>query len=223
MTGKQSTLKMSSPIPISLSVYLRFIMMYPYPINHDWLVIGKFCSIACGVKFLFTSANHTLCSLFTYPVPFFYEEGGLEKEAVADAWDNKGDITIGNDVWIGYEAVVLSGVTIGNGAIIGASAVVTKNVPPYTIVGGVPAKPIRKRFDALMMRSWINCRHCTGSTGVYDIRLLPWPVTTENIVYYNCNTRSADTCYSKSHRFLVKTVVLLSEYNFQIYKTYKRK
>lgn len=72
---------------------------------------------------------------------------GLKREDVADAWDNKGDIRIGNDVWIGYEAVIFAGVTIGDGAIIGTRALVTKDVPPYTIVGGVPAKPIRKRFD----------------------------------------------------------------------------
>ena len=65
---------------------------------------------------------------------------------MATAWDNKGDIVIGNDVWIGYEAVIMAGVHIGNGAIIAARAVVTKDVPPYTIVGGIPAKPIRKRF-----------------------------------------------------------------------------
>ena len=68
-------------------------------------------------------------------------------ERIPEAWDNQGDIVIGNDVWIGYEAVILAGVTIGDGAIIGARAVVTKDVPPYTIVGGVPAKPIRKRFS----------------------------------------------------------------------------
>ena len=66
---------------------------------------------------------------------------------LTEAWDNKGDIIIGNDVWIGYDAVILAGVTIGDGAIIGTRAVVTKDVPPYTIVGGVPAKPIRKRFS----------------------------------------------------------------------------
>ena len=65
---------------------------------------------------------------------------------IPEAWDNRGDIVIGNDVWIGYEAVVLAGVTIGDGAIVAARAVVTKDVPPYTIVGGVPARPIRKRF-----------------------------------------------------------------------------
>ena len=106
-----------------------------------------FCSIACGAKFSFASGNHTMRSLSTYPFPIFFEEWGLDAKNIRDAWDNKGDIVIGNDVWIGYEAVILSGVTVGDGAVIGARAVVTKDVPPYTVVGGVPAKPIRKRFD----------------------------------------------------------------------------
>lgn len=122
-------------------------VLYQYPINHDKLIIGKFCSIACGAKFIFNGANHTLSSFSTYPFPIFFEEWGLDMKNVAAAWDNKGDIVIGNDVWIGYEAVIMAGVTIGDGAIIGTRAVVTKDVPPYTIVGGVPAKPIRKRFS----------------------------------------------------------------------------
>ena len=122
-------------------------VLYHYPVNKDKLKIGKFCSIACGAKFLFTSANHTMKSLSTYPFPIFFEEWELDGKDIRDAWDNKGDIVIGNDVWIGYEAVILSGVTIGDGAIIGTRALVTKDVPSYTIVGGVPAKPIRKRFD----------------------------------------------------------------------------
>ena len=122
-------------------------VLYHYPINHDRLVIGKFCSIACGAKFLFTSANHTQASLSTYPFPIFFEEWGLDVQNITSAWDNKGDIIIGNDVWIGYEAVILAGVTIGDGAVIGSRAVVTKDVPPYTIVGGVPANTIRRRFD----------------------------------------------------------------------------
>ena len=122
-------------------------VLYHYPVNKDRLIIGKFCSIACGAKFLFTSANHTLKSLSTYPFPLFYDEWDLDKKQVADAWDNKGDIVIGNDVWIGYESVILSGVHIGDGAIIGTRAVVTKDVPPYTVVGGIPAKEIKKRFD----------------------------------------------------------------------------
>lgn len=122
-------------------------VLYHYPVNHERLRIGKFCSIACGAKFLFNCANHSLRSLSTYTFPLFYDEWELDKADVASAWDNKGDIVIGNDVWIGFEAVIMAGVHIGNGAIIGARAVVTKDVAPYTIVGGVPARAIRKRFD----------------------------------------------------------------------------
>ncbi len=134
-------------------------VLYHYPVNGDHLVIGKFCSIACGAKFLFNSANHALSSLSTYPFPLFYEAWNLDGGDVASAWDNKGDIVIGNDVWIGYEAVILAGVTIGDGAIIGARAVVTRDVPPYAIVGGVPARLIRRRFseatvDRLLALRW---------------------------------------------------------------------
>lgn len=122
-------------------------VLYHYPINHDKLVIGKFCSIACGARFLFNSANHRMNALSTYPFPLFFEEWGLDQKDVTDSWDNKGDIVVGNDVWIGYEAVILAGVTIGDGAIIGTRALVTKDVPPYTVVGGVPARPIKKRFS----------------------------------------------------------------------------
>lgn len=95
-------------------------VLYHYPeCNHDRLIIGKYCSIACGAAFLFNAANHALGSLSTYPFPIFFEEWGTDAGAVANAWDNRGDIVVGNDVWIGYEAVILSGVTIGDGAIIG--------------------------------------------------------------------------------------------------------
>ena len=134
-------------------------VLYHYPIHREKLIIGKFCSIACGTKFLFNCANHTLKSLSTYTFPLFYEEWELEKSNITTAWDNKGDIVIGNDVWIGYEAVIMTGVHIGDGAIIAARAVVAKDVPPYTIVGGTPAKEIRKRFDAevieqLLIQKW---------------------------------------------------------------------
>ena len=134
-------------------------VLYHYPILREKLIIGKFCSIACGTKFLFNCANHSLKSLSTYTFPLFYEEWELEKSNITTAWDNKGDIVIGNDVWIGYEAVIMAGVHIGDGAIIAARAVVTKDVPPYTSVGGTPAKEIRKRFDAeviqqLLMLKW---------------------------------------------------------------------
>ena len=133
-------------------------VLYHYPINRERLVIGKFCSIACGAKFLFNSANHTLRSLSTYIFPVLFEEWGLDVERIPEAWDNRGDIVIGNDVWIGYEAVVLAGVTIGDGAVIGTRAVVTRDVPPYTIVGGVPAKPIRTRFPEKTIQQLLELR-----------------------------------------------------------------
>lgn len=122
-------------------------VLYHYPIHRERLVIGRFCSIACGAKFMFNCANHSLRSLSTYTFPLFWEEWGLDRFDMAAAWDNRGDIIIGNDVWIGFEAVIMAGVHIGDGAIIGSRAVVTKDIPPYTIVGGVPAREIRKRFD----------------------------------------------------------------------------
>jgi len=134
-------------------------VLYHYPVNPERLIIGKYCSIACGAKFLFTSANHARQSLSTYPFPIFANHWGLDWADVASAWDNKGDIIVGSDVWIGYEAVILQGVTIGDGAIIGARAVVSKDVEPYTIVGGVPARPIKRRFppetiEALLTLRW---------------------------------------------------------------------
>lgn len=133
-------------------------VLYHYPINGDSLEIGKFCSIACGAKFIFTSANHALESLSTYPFPLFFEEWDTSVSEVATAWDRKGDIVVGSDVWIGYEAVILSGVRIGDGAIIGARAVVTKDVEPYAIVGGVPARPIRMRYDQETIRALESLR-----------------------------------------------------------------
>lgn len=148
-------------------------VLYHYPINHDKLKIGKFCSIACGAKFLFNSANHTVKSLSTYPFPIFFEAWGLDVRDITSAWDNKGDIVIGNDVWIGYEAVIMAGVTIGDGAIIGTRAVVTKDVPPYTIVGGVPARQIRKRFSEDMIAYLL------------DLKWWDWPIEkiSENIEF----------------------------------------
>ena len=133
-------------------------VLYHYPVNGDRLTVGKFCSIACGARFLMNSANHAMGSLSTYVFPIFCEEWDHGMK-VTEAWDNRGGIAVGNDVWIGYEAVILSGVTIGDGAIVAARSVVTKDVPPYTVVGGVPARPIRRRFgqetiDALLELKW---------------------------------------------------------------------
>ena len=139
-------------------------VLYHYPIHREKLIIGKFCSIACGTKFLFNCANHSLKSLSTYTFPLFYEEWELEKSNITTAWDNKGDIVIGNDVWIGYETVIMAGVHIGDGAIIAARAVVTKDVPPYTIVGGTPAKEIRKRFDTEVIQQLLKLKWWDWST-----------------------------------------------------------
>ncbi|MCI7644059.1 MAG: CatB-related O-acetyltransferase [Lentisphaeria bacterium] len=133
---------------------------YPYA-NNDNLKIGKFCSVAAGAKFIFNAANHTLHSLSTYPFPIVNQQWGVPGLKTTDAWDNHGDIVIGNDVWIGFDALVMAGVTIGDGAIIGARVVVTKDVEPYAIVGGVPAKLIRRRFDMatiteLLKLQWWN-------------------------------------------------------------------
>lgn len=149
-------------------------VLYHYPINKDKLIIGKFCSIACGAKFLFNSANHTQNSLSTYPFPIFNEEWDSTMYPY-EAWDNKGDIVIGNDVWIGFEAIIMSGVTIGNGAIIGARALVTKDVEPYTIVGGVPAKFIKKRFEdsvieTLIKIDWWNWSYEKIADNLFAIR-----------------------------------------------------
>ncbi|EDS72853.1 CatB-related O-acetyltransferase [Anaerofustis stercorihominis] len=133
-------------------------VLYHYPINNDKLIIGKFCSIGCGAKFLFNSANHTMKSLSSYPFPLFFDEWGLDIKDVAQSWDNKGDIVIGNDVWIGYEAVIMAGVTIGDGAVIATRSVVTKDVEPYTVVGGVPAKPIKKRIDDKTVNSLLEIK-----------------------------------------------------------------
>ncbi len=132
-------------------------VLYHYPINKDRLIIGRFCSIASGAKFIFNSANHTMGSFSTYPFPIFYDEWG-GPVAPTEAWDNKGDIVIGNDVWIGFEAVIMPGVHIGDGAIIGTRALVTRDVPPYGIVGGVPARLIRYRFDEPTVRALLEIK-----------------------------------------------------------------
>lgn len=134
-------------------------MLYHYPVNHDRLIIGKFCSLGYGATFLFNSAKQAKKALSTYPFSIFYQQWNLNPADVAKAWDNKGDIIVGNDVWIDYQAVIMAGVTIGDGAIIGSRAVVIKDVAPYSVVGGVPARFIKKRFadeviDELLEIKW---------------------------------------------------------------------
>lgn len=117
-----------------------------YDFIGDKLIIGKFCAIAQGVEFIMNGANHRMCSVTAYP--FNIMGNGWEKSAPKlEDLPLKGDTVVGNDVWIGQNVTVLPGVHIGDGAIIGANSVVSKDVPPYHIVGGNPVKIIRKRFD----------------------------------------------------------------------------
>lgn len=116
-----------------------------YPWSRDKLIIGKFCQIAAGVEFVMNDANHQMNSVSTFP--FYTLEGwGMDAPAASDM-PFKGNTVIGNDVWIGQNAVILPGVHINDGAIIGANSVVGSNIEPYTIVVGNPARVLRKRFD----------------------------------------------------------------------------
>ncbi|MFM6036137.1 MAG: Vat family streptogramin A O-acetyltransferase [Sphaerospermopsis kisseleviana] len=117
-----------------------------YNYGGDSLIIGKFCAIATHVKFIMNGANHKLDGISTYPFPIF---GHGWEAAMNDLMNlpSKGDIIIGNDVWIGYDSLIMPGVKIGDGAIIAARSVVVKDIPPYTIAGGNPAVPIKQRFS----------------------------------------------------------------------------
>lgn len=117
---------------------------YLFEFIGDKLIIGKFCMIASGVEFIMNGANHLASGISAYPFAVF--GNGWEDAMAGKEYPQKGDTIIGNDVWIGYRAAIMPGVTIGDGAIIGAYSVVTNDVPPYAIVGGNPAKLIRRRF-----------------------------------------------------------------------------
>lgn len=116
-----------------------------YDFYGDKLIIGKFCQIAKGVEFIMNGANHQMNAASTFP--FYIFEGWDEETPALSELPVKGDTVIGNDVWIGQNATILAGVHIGDGAIIGCNSVVGSDIPPYMIVAGNPAKPIRKRFD----------------------------------------------------------------------------
>lgn len=118
---------------------------YLFDFVDDKLIIGKFCMIASDVKFIMNGANHLTDALSTYPFAIFGK--GWERAMDGKSYPNKGDIKIGNDVWIGYNATIMAGVTIGDGAIIATNSTIVKDVEPYSIVGGNPAKEIKKRFD----------------------------------------------------------------------------
>lgn len=122
-------------------------VLYHYPFMGDRLVIGRFCAIARGAKFIMNGANHKISGFSTYPFQIFGNGWERVMPAPGDL-PYKGDTVIGNDVWIGYDALIMPGVHIGDGAIIAARAVVTGDVSPYTVVGGNPARQLRARFPA---------------------------------------------------------------------------
>ena len=135
-------------------------VLYHYPFSKDRLIIGKFCALAKGVKFIMNGANHQVSGFSSYP--FFIFGNGWEKVTPQDnELPFKGDTIVGNDVWIGYESIIMPGVTIGDGAIVAAKSVVVKDVPAYSVIGGNPAQIIKRRFsqdivDRLLEISWWN-------------------------------------------------------------------
>ncbi|WP_116107488.1 CatB-related O-acetyltransferase [Lewinella sp. IMCC34191] len=129
---------------------------YLFDFTGDKLIIGKFCMIASDVQFIMNGANHLTKSLSTYPFAIFGHgwEGAMEGKE----YPQKGDLVIGNDVWIGYNATIMAGVTVGDGAIIATNSTVIKDVAPYSIVGGNPAREIRKRFDEATISRLLELR-----------------------------------------------------------------
>lgn len=132
---------------------------YHFDFIGDKLIIGKFCMIASGVTFIMNGANHLTEAVSTYPFAIFGH--GWAEAMDGKTYPTKGDTVIGNDVWIGYNAVIMPGVQIGDGAVIASNSTVTKDVAPYTIVGGNPAKEIRRRFsekeiEQLLELQWWN-------------------------------------------------------------------
>ena len=132
---------------------------YLFPISNEKLVIGKFCQFAHGTLFITSSANHPMGGFSTYPFRVFKPETMIDYVNLPFK-----DTVVGHDVWIGHGAVIMPGVTIGSGAIIAAGAVVTRDVAPYTIVGGNPAQVIRQRFDQAVVEALL------------DIAWWDWPI-----------------------------------------------
>jgi virginiamycin A acetyltransferase len=128
---------------------------YHFDFVGDKLIIGKFCSLASDVTFIMNGGNHRTDWITNYPFPIF---GQGWEAAMPAAWPNKGDTVVGNDVWIGYQATIMPGVHIGDGAIIATEAVVTKDVPPYAIVGGNPGQIIRMRFEPATVARLLDIR-----------------------------------------------------------------
>lgn len=135
-----------------------------YNFGGSRLVIGRYCALAHGTTFILADANHVLDGISSYPFPIFGGDWEKRLPLAELPLRPKRDTTVGHDVWFGYEALVLPGVTIGTGAIVGARAVVSRDVPPYTVVAGNPARVVRQRFPAevvgeLLQLAWWDWPH----------------------------------------------------------------
>ena len=144
-----------------LADYAAFLAPYLFPLSPEKLVIGKFVQIAHGVRFITSSANHNMRGFSTYPFNNFTMTPETTHDDILAMFQvpgRKGDTVVGNDVWIGMNALIMPGVTIGDGAIIAAGSVVAKDVEPYAVVGGNPAQPIRKRFSDDVIAALLEIR-----------------------------------------------------------------
>ncbi|MFJ9662996.1 CatB-related O-acetyltransferase [Streptomyces sp. NPDC101219] len=131
--------------PDAATEFERRNVLYAY--GPEKLVIGRFCAVASGTRFLMAGAEHPTMGVSTFPFTMFGGEWTDRTLDLVTSMPSRGDTVVGNDVWFGYGATVMPGVRIGDGAIIAAGAVVTADVPPYTVVGGNPARPIRQRYS----------------------------------------------------------------------------
>jgi virginiamycin A acetyltransferase len=130
-------------------------VLYHFPFIGDKLIIGKFCAIAKGVTFIMNGANHKTSGFSTYPF-FIFGNGWEDTTPAAGELSYKGNTVVGHDVWLGYEATIMPGVSIGHGAIVASKSVVTSDVPPYSVVGGNPAKILKYRFDAKTIEALLS-------------------------------------------------------------------
>lgn len=154
-------------------------VLHHYDFNGDRLIIGKFCQIAAGVTFIMNGANHQMNSATTYP--FYIMNGWTQTLPTKEDLPIKDDTVIGNDVWIGQNATLLPGVHVGDGAIIGLGSLVSRDVEPYTIVAGNPAKPIRKRFDSEMIELLLRLQW--WNKDISEIQQLIPLLTNSNLEY----------------------------------------